>query len=244
MDSRLIIIIVGLLIGLSKGGVGGPISVGLALPLLTQTMDAKLAVGLVLPLLIVADMFAMRFYWKQWDEAAIRLLLPMAVVGVVLGIVALNFITGDALKRVIGVFSLVVIAYRLLSNRLTQVAYTHRPWHGQFAGWMGGFASTLANVGGPPITAYLLLQEVSPRVFIGTVTLFFTIVNLLKVPGYLLLGRDVFDINAFLSIAWVIPLIPVGVWLGRKIIGWLNPKVFEWVMLAFLLYSGLSLLFG
>ncbi len=244
MDWRILILIVGFLIGLSKGGVGGPISVALALPLLSQTMGLKQAVGLTLPLLMFADIFAMRYYWKQWDMRYIRLLLPMAVVGIVIGAFFLKILPEDILKKVVGIFTLGVIVYKLASDSLRSVEYQPRDWHGYLAGGASGFASTLANLGGPPSTAYLLLQKIEPASFIGTVTLLFFVINLLKVPMYLLLGNDVLDLNLILSIIWILPIIPVGVWTGRKIIGWMNPKVFDWSLIAVLLYTSLSLLFS
>lgn len=242
MDAVLLIMVVALLIGLSKGGVGGPIAVGLILPLLSRVMDPKQAVGLTLPLLIFADFFAMRYYWGQWNRRYVEMLLPAAVVGVLIGALTLSVIPSETLRRVVGLFSLAMVVYRFASVSLKTMTYTPRAWHGYLAGWSGGFASTLASVGGPPVTAFLLLQGASPAVFVGTVTLFFFIVNLLKVPLYLLLGRDVMDVQAVLGILWVFPIVPFGVWFGRKIVLWLDPRVFEWVMLALLVYSGLTLL--
>lgn len=244
MNAQVLIAIVAVLIGLSKGGVGGPIAVGLILPLLSRVMDPKQAIGLTLPLLIFADLFAMRYYWGQWNRRYMELLLPAAVIGVVFGALTLRVIPSDLLKQVVGAFSLGIVAYKFLSVSLSQLEYSARAWHGVLAGWTGGFASTLASVGGPPVTAFLLLQKPTPSVFVGTVTLFFFIVNLLKVPLYLLLGQDVLDVQAVLGILWVLPIIPLGVWLGRRIVLWLDPRVFEWIMIALLLYSGLTLLFG
>ena len=47
--------IVGILVGFSKGGLGGPVPVALTVPLMTLIIDPQVAVALVLPLLIFAD---------------------------------------------------------------------------------------------------------------------------------------------------------------------------------------------
>ena len=79
--------------------------------------------------------------------------------------------------------------FKIASDRLASLAYQPRKWHGYFAGWASGFGSTLANVGAPPFTAYLLLQpKMTPRRFVGTTTLFFAVMNLTKVPGFIALG--------------------------------------------------------
>jgi uncharacterized membrane protein YfcA len=109
-------------------------------------------------------------------------------------------------------------------------------------GSMSGFASALANAGGPPMTAYLLLQKLNPTPFVGTATLFFATMNALKLPAFL--AADVIDIPKLISVAWAIPLIPVGVWVGRRLIDHINPTYFNALMLVGLLWAGFALLLG
>ena len=143
------------------------------------------------------------------------------------------------LRRVLGLFTLTIILYKTLGGQLSRVKYQPRAWHAYLAGWASGFGSALANVGAPPFTAYMLLQEVSPRVFVGTTTLFFAIINVLKLPGFLSAG--VLNLAQLASVAWVALLIPLGVWLGRRFVSSVNPRVFEWIMLA-ALFLALSLI--
>jgi hypothetical protein len=242
MDSNTIIIFAALLVGLSKGGLGGPVPVSLVVPLLSQVMPVHQAVGLALPLLIFADIFALRLYWRDWNMRLIRLMLPLAIVGILVGTFVLVSLPDEMLRRVIGLFTLGVIVYKLISDRRPNLSYQPRDWHGYLAGWASGFGSALANTGSPPFTAYMLLQRVSPKVFIGTTTLFFAILNLAKVPGYL--RENILDIDQMVGIIWVLPIIPIGTWVGRKIIDRINPRVFEWLMILLLLWASVMLLQG
>ncbi len=237
-----LIVVACLLIGLSKGGLGGPIPVALTTPLLSAVMPVSQAVNLVLPLLIFADVFALWAYWRDWDMYYIRLMLPAAVLGVALGLLLLTTLPDLWLRRLLGLFTLVVIVYKIGSSRIARLHYQPRGWHGQLAGGASGFASALANTGAPPFTAYMLLQGVSPTVFIGTTTLFFAIVNLLKLPAVAAAGLLNFPL--LLSAAWAIPLIPLSVWVGRQFINRVNPQLFESLMLALLLIASLSLIFS
>lgn len=243
MSFIIIVILASLLIGLSKGGFGGPVPVAMLTPLLSLIMPAAQAVGIVLPFLIFADVFALYAYWKQWDVHQVRLMLPMGVVGVVMGSILLaSLAQQDTLfRRILGVFTLIVVIYKVGSAWLTSVHYQPRSWHGYLAGWASGFGSALANVGAPPFTAYMLLQNTNPTVFIGTTTLFFAIVNALKLPGVLLAG--VVSLHQIASIVWALPLIPLGVWLGHRFVRWVNPRAFEQLMLVLLLIMALFLLF-
>jgi len=236
--------IVGILVGLSKGGLGGPVPVALTVPLLTLILEPQVAVALVLPLLIFADIFALYFYWRQWDRHYIALMLAPGLIGVLLGALVLDAIDAATLKRVIACLTLLALGFKIASDRLASLAYQPRTWHGYFAGWASGFGSTLANVGAPPFTAYLLLQpKMTPRRFVGTTTLFFAVMNLTKVPGFIAL--ELFDYEILLRIAWVFLLIPPAVLVARQLIDRVNQQVFELMMMiplaalsAYLLLSG------
>ena len=230
-----------LIVGLAKGGLGGVVG-ALLVPVLSTIMPISQAIGVALPLLLVGDVFALRAYWRTWDLKYIRLMLPGAVVGIAMGILLLTALSDDTLRRVLGIFTLVVAAYKFASDSLSALAYSPRPWHGVLAGWLAGGASALANAGGPPVTAYLLLQKMPPLAFVGTQTLFFATINTLKLPGFL--SAQVIDLPRLLSVLWALPIIPLGVWLGKQIITRLNQRTFERLMLVLLVYAGLTLLAG
>lgn len=237
--AAVVVALVAFVIGLSKGGMGA-ILVVLVTPLLSQVMPVRNAISLALPLLLFADIFAIRLYWKQWDMRYIRQMLPIAALGVVIGSVLLWVLPDLTLRRVLGLFTLSFVVYRLLADRLQSAAYSPRAWHAYAAGGASGLGSALANTGAPPFTAYLLLQDMTPQVFAGTTTLFFAVVNLLKLPGVIVGG--IFDINDLLQTLWVLPLIPLGVWLGRWMIQRIDKLAFERLLLVLLFAASLILL--
>jgi uncharacterized membrane protein YfcA len=211
-------------------------------PMLSLVMDPREAVPLSLPFLIFADWFALKAYWREWDTEEVRLLLPSAVVGVILGALALSHISPSLLRVVIGILTLLFIIYRLVAVRFLKVKYEARLWHGYLAGFASGFASTLANAGAFPFMIYMLLRrKMEAVVFIGTVTLLFTLVNLLKVPMYI--HQNLFSLERILSVIWALPLIIVGVWVGRKSVNHINQQTFERLMMA-LLVMAVILLFA
>lgn len=231
-DFIIIVIIAAMLIGLSKGGLGGPIPPMITTPLLSQFMPVSNAVSLALPLLMLGDVFALWFYWKKWDMRYIKLTLPAAAVGVLIGMALLTTLPNNLMRPLLGVLTLIVIVYKLVSDRLKSVEYQDRDWHAYLAGAGSGLTSALANAGAPPWTAYMLLQKVSPQIFVATTTLFFASVNAMKLPFTLATGLLKFDV--FLSILWALPLIPFGVWLGRKFVYRVNQALFERIMMILL----------
>lgn len=241
MTEIVIFALVGILVGFSKGGLGGPVPVALTVPMLTLIIEPQVAVALVLPLLLFADAFALYFYWRQWDRRYIALMLLPGLLGVAIGAMALNAVDAVTLKRIIGGLTLLALGFKVASDQLTTVDYAPRKWHGYFAGWASGFGSTLANVGAPPFTAYLLLQpHMTPRRFIGTTTLFFAVMNLTKLPAFVHIGN--FDLERLQSIAWVFLLIPPAVLIARKLINRIDQRAFEWLMMIPLLLLSVYLL--
>lgn len=240
MNYVLIIVLSSILIGLSKGGIGAVLGV-LVVPLLTLVMPVAQAISVSLPLLIIADWFALWAFWKTWDMRYIKLMLPMAVVGIAVGTFLLKTLSNETLRHVLGAFTLLFIVYRLLDYRLKSLDYHPRDWHGYVAGAATGLGSALANTGAPPYTAYMLLQEVSPAVFVGTTTLLFAIINVVKLPGLVIAG--LFDLHDLLAVLWAIPLIPLGVWAGRWLVVRMNKAAFERFMLFVLFVAALFLIF-
>ena len=235
-----ILLLAGLWVGLTKGGVGGPITGAVLLPILVQTMTFQQAVGITLPMLMFGDIFAMRVYWRKWDMDVIRLVLPAAAIGVLLGVALLTSLPEVVLWRMLGILTLLLLVYKILSDRLTAIQYQPAKWHGRLAGWGSGVFSALANNGGPPITTYLLLNRVKPALFIATLTLFFTSVNLMKLP--LFLATNVIDLELLISVALVFPVIPFGVYAGRWIVERIDQTIFEWLMIILLIVASIILL--
>lgn len=243
MEDTLALAAAALLAGLSKGGLGGPIPVSLTTPVLALVMPISEAVGLLLPILIFADGFALYVYWRKWDMRYIRLLLPAAIIGIILGTFALSSLSDSLLRRMVGSLTLLAVLYKIASDHFRTLSYRPRNWHGRFAGWASGFGSAIANTGSPPFTAYMLLQpDLTPTRFIGTTTLFFASVNALKIP--LFLGENVLEPDRALGSAWALAIVPIGVWLGYKSVVLINPKTFERLLLVILFAMSVYLLVG
>jgi uncharacterized membrane protein YfcA len=228
------------LIGLSKGGFGGTMG-ALATPFLALVLPANQVVGLLLPILIIADVFAVASHWKRWDRRLVLLLIPGAVIGVIIGTFFIASVSPTMLRKGIGVIALLFAVYKFIEPKL-RASNTYQPknWHGLTAGTVAGFSSSIAHTGGPPITIYLLMQELPPRVFVATSALFFMALNWIKVPTYYYAG--LFDFNLLWYVAWLLPLLPISVWVGKSISTRINRTLFDRIIVVFLALSGILLI--
>jgi uncharacterized membrane protein YfcA len=145
------------------------------------------------------------------------------------------------LRTGLGFIVLVFALYKIFEKRiLGMLSYRPRNWHGLLMGTITGFSSALAHNGGPPVSIYLLMQNVTPRVFIATSALFFLILNWIKVPYYLYAG--LFDFPRLLGIVWLMPFVPLGAWFGRWAADRVSRQTFEKVIVGLLAISGVLLI--
>ncbi len=236
--AAIVVAILGFMIGLAKGGFGG--LGALLTPILALVLPVALAVGVLLPMLMVGDAFALYMYWKEWDLDLVKRMLPAGVVGALAGTFLLSWLSPDGLRIILGIFVLLLVAYRLASDRIQSLRYERRPWHAPAAGFLAGLASGMFNNGGPAFSSYLLLQKLTARPFIATSAIYFALLNLIKVPGFLYTG--VLDLPLLFSLWWVFPCIPVGIWVARMTLTRLSSSVFEWIIIVLLIFSSLWLL--
>jgi uncharacterized membrane protein YfcA len=231
---------VAFLVGLSKGGLGGTLG-ALATPLMALVLPGEPVIGLVLPILMFADIFAVALHWGHWNRRLILLLIPGAIVGVTIGTYLITSSPTGALRRVLGVIVLIFVAYKVFEKRILKViTYEGRAGYGVLAGIITGFSSSLAHIGGPPVSIYLLLENVTPRVFIATSALFFMILNWIKVPYYIY--ADLFNLHRLWQITFLMPLVPVGVWVGKWLAGKVDKETFEKIIVVLLAITAVILL--
>ena len=84
------------------------------------------------------------------------------------------------------------------------------------------------------------MYNLQPRVFIATTALFFLILNYIKLPFYF--AANLFNGQQLLSIVWLLPLAPIGVWIGRAFVLRVNKEQYDRVILVFLAISAVLVL--
>ncbi len=230
-------------VGISKAGFGSGPGI-LATPLVALTIPVPEAAALLLPLLIVADLAAVRHYRSDYDVLSLKVLLPSAVAGIALGGLFFGYFSNneDVLKMGIGVIAILFVLFQLGRSTIVGALERRRPpaTAGALLGALGGFTSTLAHAGGPPVVMYLLPQQLPRRTFVGTTVIVFMAINVVKLVPYAMLG--LLKVGNLTTILLLSPFAFAGVWLGV----WLNRHFredwFNIAVYALLLVTGLDLL--
>ena len=229
------------MVGMAKGG-GWASLAALAVPFVGLVLPIDDVIGMMLPVLMLADVLAIGVHWRKWNNRLILLLIPASIVGVIIGTLFLTNAPVRLIRSVIGMIILLFAFYRLFEKSIfKKLNYTSRNWHGWLAGLVGGFTSSVAHTGGPPIAMYLLMQNLQPRVFAATLAFFFFILNYIKVPFYYF--ADVFNFDLLRQFLWLLPAVPLGVWVGKWLVVRVSKELFDYIILAFLVITAFLLFF-
>jgi uncharacterized membrane protein YfcA len=231
-----------LLTGVFKGGFGGGPG-GIAVALMSMFVAPADAAGIVLPILCAMDIFGLLAYRNNWSRHHVRVLIPGALLGIVLGALAFGVVPVEWVRLLIGLIAVTFTLNRWfdLAQRLGAKAGKPGPLIGFLSGATSGLTSTMAHAGGPPLLVYLLPQRMEKTIFVGTSVVFFAIVNYLKLIPYGLLGQLSTN-NLGLSLLFA-PLAPLGIWLGLRLERRIPEKPFYRLSYAILFATGCKLIY-
>ena len=232
-----------IVIGIAKSGFGGGIGI-LATPLVAAAVNPAVAVGVMLPILIAADVVAVAQHRRHRSNFHLRWSLLGGVFGIAVGTALLwFFVHGDdetarhghslttTLNLTVGGVCVVLVAlqlYRFFGGRVPRIPTDRTA--AVTAGGLAGFVSTLAHAAGPVMTVYILDQNLDKRRVVGTLVVFFFVLNLLKLPTFFALHFITRD--TLLASALLIPLVPVGSLLGVRLNRVIPERPFTLVMYA------------
>lgn len=170
------------LTGISKTGIPG-LGV-LVVPLAAAVFPSKASTGLILPMLVMADILAVAYYKRHAVWSHLIRLIPWAMVGIVLGALAMNKISDTQLRPIIGVIVLLMLGVGYWRSRRSGEFY-QAPTQWWFAAIMGLFAGTttmMANAAGPIMAIYLIAMRLPKNEYLGTGAWYFLLMNCFKMP--------------------------------------------------------------
>ena len=238
----LLLVVIGLFVGFAKTAIGG---FGLlAVTIAVTIIPARESTGVMLLLLLIGDLFAIKIYKDYVEWKFIRYLVAPVSIGLIFGAVFLLFSSDSSLKKFIGyIVVLLTILYllsQLISKNLEHLSSSKSKFIGLLFGITAGFMSAVANAGGTPMSIYMLLRKKEKKIFLGNSAWFFFIVNLSKIPIVLVL--NLLSLQSLKYLLPAVPFIPIGAFVGRRIIEKMNQKFFQNITIFFSFLLGISLI--
>lgn len=230
-----------LIMGISKGGFGGGLG-SLAVPLLALVVSPIQAAAVLLPILCVMDVQGAWVYRGRWDKANLKILIPAALIGLSIGTVSFRYLDAGIIRLIIGCLAVGFTIHHWLGGLLAKRAARGVDFlRGTFWGAVSGFTSFIAHAGGPPLSIYLLPQGMNKTRFLATTVIFVLFMNYVKLVLYAWLGQ--FSSENLSTSLVLLPVAPLGMWLGIWMHRIVPENVFYRVCYLLLFLAGLKLLF-
>ena len=230
-----------LVTGFLRNAVGG--GIGLALtPVLTIVLPPQPVLAMIGLLLLLSDPISLWLYWRRWDGAEARRLIPTMLVGIVLGGWLVAGLSATALRQAIGAAALLFGSAQLaltLRGAPSSAAPTSPPV-AMGVGLVAGVASTVAHSGGVVLGLYLVGRPLSSAGVVATGTLAYAISDVVKVGTYAAIGWVTPPL--LLATVAATPFLYFGSWLGYRLNTRLPRRAFALTLIVIALAGALRLL--
>jgi uncharacterized protein len=211
-----------LMLGVSKSGFGVGFG-SLAVPLMAMAVTVPEAAAILMPVLLLMDLLSMRAFRRDFDKKLLAFMIPFGLLGTLIGALLFKVLDAHLVSGIVGVLTLLFLGQRLLFPPKPDSVAPPR-WVGRILTAASGFTSFIAHAGSPPISAYVIPMRLQPLVFSATMSFFFFFLNLSKWVPYAWLG--LLDMRNMLTSLVLLPLAPIGVWVGVRIARRIAPTLF------------------
>ena len=229
-----------LLYGIAKSGLGGSMSL-ISIPLMTLVMPLNQALGIILPILIFSDFIATYKYRKEFDLDTLKLIIPSAAIGIFIGSLTFSYFSEDLLKFIIGLMGFLFTGHYFLFKKNKEARSNKNFLKGGICSIVAGFSSFCVHAGGTPTSIYLLPLRMKKEIYVGTRIIFFTCVNLIKLPLYINLSMMNFEI--FKKSVMLFPIALIGILIGYNLLKIIEEKLFYNILYILILLTSTKLLY-
>lgn len=226
MDSAILVLLgAGLITGFSKFSVGG---MGmLILPVLMIAYTGPESLGILVPMYILTDLVVVSLYRKGVNWGVLLRLLPLQIIGMVLGSWLLADMSASVFTTLIGsiIIGMLLLGWWLENH---DAAFMRHPVMASSVGLVAGVVSMTASAAGPLLSLYMLEQKMSKEAYISTRAFSFLIIDLAKIP--LLLSLGYVNLETTLIGIKALPAVAVGALLGFWMLRRLALTQFKWII--------------
>lgn len=216
-------------VGFGTAMVGMPLMVGV---LGIQTSSPLIALlGLTLEIAMLA------YYRQSVSLAVIWRLVAAAVVGIPLGVLAIQRIDEEIVLTVLGLVITGYALYGLLRLRLPRLESNLWAYG---AGFLSGLLGGAYNTAGPPVVIYGHCKRWPPEQFRGNLQGFFLVIDVLVIANHTAAGNMSPEVWRYYLIA-LLPL-ALGFIAGARLAKRIDPALYSRIVLVMLVVLGVRLI--
>ena len=236
----IVILICGMLIGMSKVGVPGVSMI--VVPVLAFIFGAKQSTGVLLPILMMADVFGVAYYRRHANWHHLIKVIPWAMVGLLIALWVGEKVNDDQFKNLIAILVFLSIGLMIWQDKRKGTnLFPDKWWFAAGMGILGGFATMIGNVAGPVFAIYLLAMHLQKKSFIGTSAWFFMILNFTKFPLQLFVWDNI-NLHSLTIDIITLPAIGAGAFLGYRLVKILPEHTYRGFVIVVTVISAFLLL--
>ena len=224
--------------GMGKAGFGLGLPI-LAIPLMSLFIPPLQALAILIIPLIFMDLVTIRRFWSLWDINLVKSIIPLTLVGVIIGTITYSFLSDNSIRIILGVIACSFGAEYFINSGKENSASTKIS--GSIWSTLAGFTSFTIHAGGLPLSFYLLPMKLDRRRYVATLAIVFLTLNLFKMVPYAYLGQINFD-NLITSLL-LLPLAPLGVYLGAYLTERVSQEIFYSITHFCLILTGTKLIY-
>ena len=228
-----------ILYGIAKSGLGGSMTL-ISIPLMTVVMPLGQALAIVLPILILSDMVAVYRFRKNFDTETLKILIPGAAIGIFVGSITFMYFSESLLKFIIGLMGFLFAGHYFLFIKKNILTLKRSFFKGGVCSVVSGFTSFCVHAGGTPLSVYLLPLRMKKEVYVGTRVIFFTCINLIKLPFYI--NLSIVTLESIRQSLLLFPLAALGIGIGYQILKIIEENLFYNIIYILILFSSIKLI--
>ena len=229
-----------ILYGIAKSGLGGSMTL-ISIPLMTIVMPLNQALGIILPILIFSDFIATYKYRREFDLSTLKLMIPFAAFGIIIGSLTFSYFSEELLKLIIGLMGFIFASHYFFFKKNKETKSQKNLLKGGICSIIAGFTSFCVHAGGTPVSLYLLPLRMKKEIYVGTRIFFFTFINLIKLPLYISLSMTNFE--SFKHSVILFPVALLGILIGYKLLKIIEEKMFYNFIYALIFVTSTKLLY-
>lgn len=204
-------------------GIGGAM---IALPLAALFIPIQDVIALSCILNLVMDGMITVLHFRHCKVRALYPLLAGAIPGSIIGLFVLQMVPGNMLQGLTGIL---LLAFVLWQRKAAISQQGQESWFkGGLAGFASGVLGSAISFDGPPAGAYGLYAGWSPRVFLGTLGVFFIIRA--SLTCVLQAGAGLYTPEVLRYAAYGLPATALGTLCAFPVVKRINPAPFRKIL--------------
>lgn len=210
--------------------------------LLVPALLMNLSPQVVVPLIILLDLPISLILWPKIrndvDWGSLKWILPLALVGVLPGLLILEKLPAAPLKIAIAIFALLFTLVLASGFRLKKQPNV---FISSLAGALSGFLGASTGMAGPPIIFFYFVSPKENAESRASLMAYFLILGIFTL--ILLFFRNQISIEILNLWIKMVPMVFIGTWLGNKMYSKVSPDSFrKFIFLLLTLIASSTLL--